>query len=513
MRLDHEEFSCNPPVSTTTVSYATPPNGRDLMENEGRGLVHVVATPPVVDEFVAAQELSRKIATSGLQNDAFLLANEDQLVANYAKWAKQFPKIQTFFDVACNACPWVLTSLDEMNVKFSCQSKVEIQHVLDQGIDSSKIYFAGQTKVGSHIKFANASKVPLMSFGTFGELKKIQTAKINTDLQIHGLLLALQLPTGNPETDRQWLDLLNAAKDLGFNVAGVSFETAMTDKSKAKGHFNKMMALTKMAFTIGCSLGHSMKMIDIGLMDKTFSNGQEEFEIAINKHLQGLEHEFIGHIGTNFIENVFTCGAKIIGKRVGSYQNALVINEGIFNSFTRLMVDDDFVLDDIRPLKAKNSVKSSGLVSMNKKNAFDLYGSSGDDMDILAQDFLLDQDVVEEDWLFFPMMGAFSFSIQSNMVSVPLPKRLGNFRLFQAPGESVEDGNEFNGNSEKFGLNVEQVLISEEDGLEVVFLDIQGNLENDQQEKTCLDLFEELPNFNIQDTKFWENEEFLSDLR
>ena len=89
------------------------------------------------------------------------------------------------------------------------------------------------------------------------------------------------------------------------------------------------------------------------------------------------------------------------------------------------MVDDDFGLDDIRLLKAKNSVKSSGL---NKKNAFDLYGSSGDDMDILAQDFLLDQDVDEEDWLFFPMMGAFSFSIQSNMVSVPLPKRLGNFR-------------------------------------------------------------------------------------
>ena len=76
-------------------------------------------------------------------------------------------------------------------------------------------------------------------------------------------------------------------------------------------------------------------MIDVGLMDKNLSNAQVEFETAINKHLQGLEHEFIGHLGTKFIENVFTCGAKIIGKRVGSYQNALVINEGIFNSFTR----------------------------------------------------------------------------------------------------------------------------------------------------------------------------------
>ena len=81
-------------------------------------------------------------------------------------------------------------------------------------------------------------------------------------------------------------------------------------------------------------------MIDVGLMDQTLGNGQEEFEIAIKKHLQGLEHEVIGHLGTNFIENVFTCGAKIIGKRVGSYQNALVINDGIFNSFTRYELEN-----------------------------------------------------------------------------------------------------------------------------------------------------------------------------
>ena len=81
-------------------------------------------------------------------------------------------------------------------------------------------------------------------------------------------------------------------------------------------------------------------MIDVGLMDQTLGNGQEDFQMAIKKHLQGLEHEFIGHLGTNFIENVFTCGAKIIGKRVGSYQNALVINEGIFNSFTRYELEN-----------------------------------------------------------------------------------------------------------------------------------------------------------------------------
>jgi len=492
MRLDHDEFACNPPCLT---SVSAPVKGH-LVENG--------SPPPVVDEFAAAHELSRKIATSGIQNDAFLLANEDQLVANHTRWAKLFPKIQPYFDVSCNACPWILTSLDQLNVKFSCQSKAEMQHVLRQDIDSNKIVFAGQSKVASHIKFANASKIPLMSFRSFGELKKFQTAEVKS-----GLLLALQLPTGNPETDRLWLDLLNAAKEMGLNVVGVSF-FGESFPSPTKVNFNKMMALTKMAFAIGHSLGHSMKIIDIGLMNSFLSNGQEEFENAVKKHLRCIDHELIGHLGASFIENVFTCGAKIIGKRVGSYQNALVINDGIFNSFTRLRVDDDFNLEDIRPLKANRNNVYKPIFGEKNKIAFDLYGSSGDDMDILAQDFRLDQDVDEEDWLFFPKMGAFSYSMESSMISVSLPKKLGNFRLFQSPGKSEEnDGNLED--SESFCLNVEQVLISEEDGLEVVFLDIQGD-ENDQQERTCLDLFEELPNLACEDTKFWE-EEFFSELR
>ena len=41
--------------------------------------------------------LARKIVRSGLQNDAFLLANEDQLTRNCAKLAKNFAGIKIFF--------------------------------------------------------------------------------------------------------------------------------------------------------------------------------------------------------------------------------------------------------------------------------------------------------------------------------------------------------------------------------------------------------------------------------
>lgn len=143
-------------------------------------------------------------------------------------------------------CPWLLSSLDqEFDFKFSCGNKAEVERVLEQGIDAKKIIFCGENKMSSHVKYAKTNGVPLMTFGSFADLKKIQKA---SSVQNLGLLLALQNPTGNPEVDRQWLDLLNAAKEMGINVSGVAFNQVS---------ISKMLALAKMAFTIGRSLGKS----------------------------------------------------------------------------------------------------------------------------------------------------------------------------------------------------------------------------------------------------------------
>lgn len=470
MRLEHDEFSCPPS-----------PTGLD-------------GGHPVADSerLNAALELSRKIAASGLQNDAFLLANEDQLVAN-CQWAQDFPYTQPYFDVSCNACPWLLKALSDLKFKFACQSKVELQHVLAQGIEASSLYFASPTKVASHMKFASSNKIPLMSFGSFNELKKIQKAAPDT-----GLLLPLQTPTGHPETDRQWLDLLNAAKDLGLNVMGVSFDGDMLHQ----GHFNKMMALTRMAFSIGHSLGHSMKIVNVGnaldILDK------DVFGRTVRQHLDGLpDFQIMAHFGVSFIENVFSCGAKVIGKRVAAYQqqNTLVINDGIFSSFRRSLVDE------------KHTCDNTAVMTLNSKNreetdfVFDVFGSSGDDLDVVAQDLVLGHNVEEEDWLFFANMGAFSIGANTNMKSIKLPGKFGNFWLF-SPDDQPTDDDDPRSSSPAQELKIEDILAGSQDddadGLEVVFLDIQG-MTNEQQ--ACLNLFEELPSFagyETDDAKFWD---------
>jgi len=426
----------------------------------------------------AAFNLSRKIvASSGFQYDAFLLGNEDQLVANCAKMAQTYPKIQPYFDVSCNLCPWLLETLASLDIKFACQNKIEIQHVLKNEINPKNLIFANPIKISSHIKAALAHKADLMVFDSFNELKKIQKNGAGAKL-----LLALHVPVGNPERDRLWLELLNEAKDLGLDVVGVSLQKTSEEKGcNSKGYFNKMMALAKMAFTIGRSLGHEMKILDVGLM--TFLD-KETFEQSLTKHFGGLQPELIGHLGSDFIENVFSVSAKIIGKRTGyEGQKSLIINEGIYNSFGRLLVDENYTIGDVKSLKSVQKGLHHALV--------DIFGSSGDDMDVIAQDLELDHDVEENDWIFFPKMGAYSIGISTEVTSLKLPSKFGNFWLFCTENDLENEDLE---NLPNLSLDV---TIPDE-SLEVIFLDVERNLSKEQQK--CLDLFEELPN-----NQFWED--------
>ena len=58
----------------------------------------------------------------------------------------------------------------------------------------------------------------------------------------------------------------------------------------------------------------------------------------------------------------------------------------------------------------------------------DIFGSSGDDMDIIVQEQFLNFHIDEEDWLLFSNMGAFSYTLDADMASVALPSKYGKFR-------------------------------------------------------------------------------------
>ena len=181
-------------------------------------------------------------------------------------------------------------------------------------------------------------------------------------------------------------------------------------------------------------------------------------------------------------ENVFSVSAKIVGKRMGyEGQRSLIINEGIYNSFGRLLVDPDY---NITAVKSLSTATKNG-----RSQVVDIFGSSGDDMDVIVQDFQLDHDVDENDWLFFPKMGAFSLGLAVETTSVKLPAKFGKFWLLctETP-DTIDDAIEFHPD-----LRLDVTIPDE--SYEVIFLDLECS-----KEQYCLDLFEELP-----DHQLWED--------
>ena len=65
-----------------------------------------------VTKLEVTKNLAKKIVASGLQNDAFLLANEDQLMKNCGQLTKYFSEIQPYFGKKLDRSPAFLTSDD-----------------------------------------------------------------------------------------------------------------------------------------------------------------------------------------------------------------------------------------------------------------------------------------------------------------------------------------------------------------------------------------------------------------
>lgn len=195
--------------------------------------------------------------------------------------------------------------------------------------------------------------------------------------------------------------------------------------------------------------------------------------------------------------NVFSCVAKVIGKRSRQEELSIIINDGIFNSFGRLLIDDLFEVKNVKNLSNK----------VNKAEVkVDIFGSSGDDMDILIQNQLMDFDINENDWLFFPDMGAYSIGFDSNLVSVALPSKFGKFRIFTHDDEDLDmNRNDTEKEIKEQRLAIEDLSTSEV--VEVIFLDVFGNY-SEQQQQSTIDLFEELPGCDEAD--LWK--EYLTNL-
>jgi len=361
--------------------------------------------------------------------DPFYVGDLGEVIRQYKQWTELMPRVTPFYAVKCNPDPMVIKTLAKCGTGFDCASKAEVQLCLDAGVDASRIIYANPCKQASHIQYATARKVNVMTFDNADELYKIKTVAPDSKV-------VLRILTDDSKSICRFgvkfgaslaivPQLLKTAIDLELDVIGISFHVGSGCFDATS--FTDAVHLARKAFDIGAALGLDFTLLDIGGgFPGNQPDGLQFRDIAALlapciDQLFPPSVKVIAEPGRYFVSSAYTLAVNIIARRVvngaslsepPSYM--YYINDGMYGSFNCITFDHQIV--HASPL-FRNGLFLYGeqhqtALDEETKYLSSIWGPTCDSIDLIGKDIHLPEMKIG-DWLYFPRMGAYTMAAAS----------------------------------------------------------------------------------------------------
>jgi len=382
------------------------------------------------------------------RNDAFFVGDMGDIVRKHKIWTNQLPRVEPFYAVKCNDDEAVLAVLAQLGTGFDCASKGEIQKVMDLGVTQSRVIYANPCKQASHIKYAAAHSVELMTFDNETELHKVKKFHPQAKMVVRILPPAntkVQCQLGmkfgcHPKKVPQ---LLRVARELDIDVVGVSFHVG--SGCYDANAYSAAVASARAVFNIAQAEGFQFNLLDIGGGFPGQQSAKLSFEEICGVLRPALDNHFpesmgvrlIAEPGRFFVASAFTLALNVIARRaiteddyddeddvVDKNGDALVktapdgktfmyyLNDGVYGSFNCILFDHAVVepeLYDAERFKNELHYKTS------------LWGPTCDGLDCIVKECSMPE-LNTGDWMIFRDMGAYTMSAASTFNGMPKPK-------------------------------------------------------------------------------------------
>lgn len=308
---------------------------------------------------------------SGVEPGSFLVTNLNSIVAQFNEWKKELPMVEPFYAVKCNPDPAIVRLLASLGCNFDCATMGEIQLVLN-GLGEELSFGGHKNKAARSIVYANPAKmehmlsfaidhgVKMTVFDGEDELHKI--AKVGG----HGMQLLLRLTTDDQASVCRFSKkfgcpvaeaprLMDVAKSLGLNVAGVSFHVGSGCGDSAA--YTTALKDARSVFDYGASIGFdNMFIVDIGGGFPGDAGGYggpgmptfKDLAAAIREGLTAFTAthpapsalRFIAEPGRYFVSASTAIVTKIYSRKGGdSTVQALYCDDGVYGSFNNVVYD------------------------------------------------------------------------------------------------------------------------------------------------------------------------------
>ncbi|XP_045927134.1 ornithine decarboxylase-like [Micropterus dolomieu] len=367
---------------------------------------------------------------SGDSEEPFYVANLDRIVKRHVRWLTNLPRVKPFYAVKCNNTPAVLKMLSALDTGFDCASKGEIQQALSLGVTPDKIIYAHTTKPLSHIRYACAHGVDMMTFDSEDELLKISLchskAKLVLRIAVDDSKSLVKLSSKFGARLGSVGRLLKLAGELGLDVIGVSFHVGSGCTGSLP--FKQGIADARHVFDLANLLGFQMRLLDIGGGFSGIGEFQDKFE-EFSEVINGALDEFfppdsgvqiIAEPGRYYVESAFTLAVNVMAKRVvidkssdgeENSSNRMMmyyLNDGVYGSMSCIVFDPAHC--NLEPYLHR-AVKSS-----EQRYRSVIWGPTCDCIDKVTDSYWIPELHVG-DWLLIDNMGAYSVSVSTDFNS------------------------------------------------------------------------------------------------
>ncbi|GAB7334564.1 hypothetical protein MBLNU13_g06543t1 [Cladosporium sp. NU13] len=366
--------------------------------------------------------------------DAFFVADLGDVYRQHLRWKKHLGRIIPHFAVKCNPDPMVIRLLAALGTGFDCASKSEIELVLREGVDPSRIIYAQPCKTKSYLRYTAKENVKQMTFDNSDELYKIKALFPDAELYLRiftddsqSLCRLSQKFGAHMDTAPE---LLALAKQLDLNIAGVAFHVGSGASDPSA--FLKAVTDARSIFDQAIALGFNPHTLDVGggFVSETFNDMAAVLSAAVDAHFPP-SIRIIAEPGRYYTSSAFTIACNVIARRtvedpvlnVKSYM--LYLNDGVYGNFSSIMFDHQHPIPQVLSTRRRpdgfnystDTLADSGYASAEEIDSttggaktieYSIWGPTCDGIDCISEKWLARDTVDVGDWLYFEDMGAYT---------------------------------------------------------------------------------------------------------
>ncbi len=345
----------------------------------------------------------------------FLLLDRNTLFRASREYLKQFKQAEVYYSVKANSHRYILETLKDAGIKFDIASGVELDYLLESGVDPEQIIFSAPTKIPEHIEYTYKKGINVFAFDSKLELEKLAKLAPGSNVVARATV---------PNTGSEWpldkkfglddadvVPLMVYAKDLGLVPYGLTFHVgSQNSRPESWKH-----AIRKMA---DLNEGLTARGIRIGLL-----NAGGGFPASYEKEIPPLS-QFAGVIleskrkyfddgvrllvepGRGLVASAGVLATTVINRARRNGKNWLYVDCGVFNGVFEAEQGFRFPL-----VTEKDN---------HARELFNVCGPSCDSVDIIMNEVSLPADLALGDRVYFLSAGAYTISYEKyNGLSYP----------------------------------------------------------------------------------------------